>query len=280
MPVYQAHLFCTSIRDEGVNNPALLAALKDYPKFCSVAALRAAGLPVLDMMLFSQWSSVVEQAVHQFISRYHAQRVLIRTETWGGGMGSPSRQGVEIGDIAAAVVELLTQFRTCMVGIQIAGNIFRNLYNINLMLNPWCPMRYLLEITGPGFTARDLNRYGMLHEQLAVPSYAVELSSGLIQQTYCVPDDIYEQQREEKKLSQGIQRLEQAELNDYLILKYNRYPPIPINLLQVIWQDMPAIRKAVEDIELRERGAVVSASFLMQGGKALRHFYWDIHPMQ
>jgi hypothetical protein len=266
-----------SIVDEDSENyPLLFSTLREYPKFRSVAALQAAGLAVPDILFLRDWSPQTAARVSSFVKRHQVSRVLIRSETKGGQLESPSMLGVKLGRIPSVVSQFLAFRPDTVAAIQIAGNAHRNLYNLNLLVDPWRPTHILVEVSGPGFTARDLNRFGMVHEQIEIPAYAMHLSESILKRTYRVSDATYQLQRHSK-----IRRATRKTLvrEKALLLEYPRYQPIPVDFLQIIWPELAQVRVVIEWLDLCDVGAIISLSFMLQPNGCARHFYWDVHPM-
>jgi len=241
MELYTDRVICSSMKNNE-NAPLVLHALEDHPKFRSVVALGAARLPVRDMTLLPQWTSSPVESVDRFVESHGVDRVLVRSEARGGRLASPSRQGVERQAIGSAVLDLL-QTPGAVVGIQIAGNVFKNLHNLNLMVSPFQPGQVLLEIVGPGFTATDLNRFGVVHERIEVPSFAIELHESLVRRTYVVPDWVYKSDRLAKIESVGYSRLVRE---DALILSRVTHDPIPLGYLRTIWPDLADVKTGMD----------------------------------
>jgi hypothetical protein len=272
----QGKTMSSLVCENSENYPLLLSTLREYPKFRSVMALQAAGLAVPGILLLREWSSQTAAKVSSFVKRHKVGRVLIRSETKGGQLESPSMLGVKVGKIPSVVSRFLAYQPDTLVAIQIAGNAYRNLYNLNLLLNPWQPAHVLVEVSGPGFTARDVNRFGIVHEQIEIPAYAMHLSESILRRTYRVSDAAYQLQREAKLRRSKLKTLVQEKA---LLLQYPQYHPIPVDLLQIIWPELAQIRTVVEWLDLSDVGAIVSLSFLLQPNGCARHVYWDVHPM-
>jgi hypothetical protein len=255
--------------------PLLLSILRSYPKFRSVVACAVAGLPVPDAVLLTHWSPAVEDAVAALMRRTAATQVLIRSEQHGGGLGAPSQQNVAL-DVVSAMVFELAKTPDLVLAIQAAGVIWRNLHNLNLMVDPVQPAQLLLEVAGPGFNARDLNRYGIVHEQIVLPSYAMEINPALVRQSYVVADSLYTTQREAKLAEYRHARLLH---DDATIYQATRYQSLPLTYIRTIWNDLPAIRTALEWLNLEDIGAVISMSFLQGSRGSVERWYWDIHPL-
>jgi hypothetical protein len=238
-------------------------------------SMNAAQLPTIDALLLSQLSPKTIYAVEEFIDNYHLKMVLIRSERPTGGVGFPSRQAVPSDNLFEKVSEILEPGKDVIIAIQAAGNIYQNLYNLNIELNPFLPNKIIIEIAGPGFTATDLNRSGSLHERIEIPSYAIELTESLVKRDYLVGNDIYERQRNRKLevLDRDILNTEKA-----LILEADRYKQIPLPLLQEIWRELYQLRTAVEWLDLVETGCIVSLSYLCEDD-LINHYYWDIHKL-
>lgn len=269
-------LICPSLRQVRDDAPLLLSVLRDYPKFRSVVACAATGLAVPDAMLLTHWSFHVEQATRTFMQRIATAHVLIRSERLGGGLGSPSRQQVTLPSVPTVIRELM-DVPNRMIAIQAAGVLWRNLHNINLMFDPGQPVQLLLEVVGPGFTARDLNRYGLMHEQIVLPSYAMEIHTALVRRPYVITDKLYAAQREAKLAEY---RRTGFLHDDAIIWQATHYQPLPLAHIRTLWDDLPALRTVLEWLELDRSGAIVSMSFLQRANGSVGHCYWDIHPLR
>lgn len=254
----------------------IFLALHNYPKFLSTVSLSAARLPSTDEMLIYELNRKVDKGIKDFIKKNKVDRLLLRSERKTRKIGYPSKQGVLPNDVSVEIKALLSQGPDTIISIQTAGNIFRNLYNINIEINPFIPDKIIFEVSGPGFTASDLNRMGLLHERLSIPSYAIEINRQIIKRDVMVEKNVYFNHRQKKVEQWGIEKLSHERS---LLLEFTEYPMIPDDLLQQVWLDLPQIKKAAEWIGLLDLGCIISLSFLMRDDNTMNRYYWDIHPL-
>jgi len=250
--------------------------LADYPKFRSMASLRASGLSVPDVLLVHQLTPDVVCAVQDFLCERNIEKALLRSDRPGGGLGSTSLQGVPNTEVMSQISNLLNLGERILVAVQAAGNVFRNLYNFNLVVCRDLSCRFVIEVTGPGFTATDLNRYGILHERIEFPSHVQSLSESLISRRYKVPDALYRAHCQTKVHKYGSETLDSQ---DALVLKYPQYIPTPISYLEEVWAERESIYQVIRDMGYQDRGAILSLSFMEENNNFIRHYYWDIHPL-
>jgi len=275
--LFPGGIISKSIVEEKSQAYLILLALKSYPKFRSAISLCAARLPTTDGMIIFEINENVNQTLQGFIRKHNLEKVLLRSERMGRRLGYPSKQEVPINKIHFEVRNLMAQGPDTIIAIQTAGKIFKNFYNINMEINPYNPLSIVFEISGPGFTATDLNRFGILHERITVPSYAIELYENILKREYLVEEKTYLSHKQIKLDRWGIEKLKKEKS---LLLDYMKYPIIPLSILQRLWLDLPQIKKAIEWLDLSDSGCIVSLSFIQQENGLLEHFYWDIHPLK
>ena len=250
-------------------------ALDDFPKFRSLAAFRSTKLATSDGILIFQITKEGQQVIEDFINRRSLKRILIRSELPGGKMGSPSLQGVPVENAWMILEDMLNKDPRIILAVQASGNIFRNLYNLNLEISSRFLGRYCIEVSGPGFTASDLNRYGFLHERIFLHSYLLNIVEPLVFRDYIISHDSYQIHRKIKIEQWGLRMLE---MERALVLEYLEYPPVPVDILRELWTDRFAILQAIEGLGYSNSGAMVSLSFLTETTNRLQRCYWDIYP--
>lgn len=253
-----------------------LVALKSYPKFRSLAAFHLSCLRSPAVIFIYKNCPDAKQSVINFIQELGLERVLIRSELPGGKLGSQSLQGVSADDAWALSEKMLSSENSLMVAIQGAGDIFHNYYNINLEISPYQPGRHIFEIAGPGFTASDINRHGILHERVSVPSYIGQICERLVRREFMITPEGYSSQRNKKIEKYGSQKLHTERAT---ILDYSCYLPIPTYLLQDLEFNKEAIVQVIDNLGYSDTGAIVSLSYLIHTSGLLDLNFWDVHPL-
>jgi hypothetical protein len=250
------------------------SVLTEYPKFCTIATFRAFGLPIADALIIYQINSDTEMEIYKFCQERQLHKVLLRSEVRGGLLGSPSCQGVVISQVYENLIELLHYKTGTIVAIQAAGNIFRNLYNINLYYSSLPSHFCTVEVTGIGFTASDLNRNGIIHERIVIPKYINEINEELIRREYKISDQQYKNQYYEKINRYGKETLTKENATIISQIKYNE---IPLPYIKDVWDDQSKIWELLDYLGFSNNGALISMSFIVTENNIVKRWYWDIH---
>jgi hypothetical protein len=270
--IYPDGMIVRTLRGSAANHALLFFELREYRKFRSVIAIAGSRLPILDAMLLCRWTRQAEEQFEWFVRQHNVKNVLLRSDRPGGRLGSPSAQGVDVNAVSKRVNQFLMKTNDTVVAIQLAGDVFHNLYNLNIGLG-FKPLRVVIEVAGPGFTAQDLNRFGIVHERIELPIHAMDISANLVERKYLISREEYKRQRNQKIHTYDTQQLEKV---DATILTAVTYEPIPLSCIRTVWSELKLIRMATEWLDLSDQ-AIVSASFLARAD-VVDHFYWDIHP--
>ena len=147
--------------------------LRPYMKFLSVASLVSANLPVMPLLVYTEWNGAVEVKVKKFINQYNLDRVQVRSQAINHSLGGKAFYNLSADQIHNASQELFGS-GSAIVGIQAPGDIYRNDYSLNLDFNrsnfdfDRSGFRTHLEIVGPGFTATHLSKGGLMHERICI----------------------------------------------------------------------------------------------------------------
>jgi hypothetical protein len=232
-------------------------------------------LPSADALLLYKFTSSTEEDIRNFCFQRKLQKVVLRSEVKGGILGCPSCQGVFIDDAYKIALEIFNCRPGTIVAVQAAGNIFQNLYNLNIYYGISPSHDCLVEISGIGFTASDLNRHGILHERIIIPSYVDTLHESIIKREYRINGEIYRDHYREKINRFGRKQLVHEKAT---ILTQERYNEIPITYLQDVWNDQPLIQELINNyLEYYDNGALVSMSFITSDNNVVKRWYWDVH---
>lgn len=146
--------------------PALHAAAGrgGYAKWGTLCQLRLAGLPTLDALcVIPGEEDAVEEAAARFCRSTGHSYILVRSDG-GGESGRYYRGGNSFSSDAAAAeaIRLLAQGRAVL--FVEPTNRFANELSINLRLESVGQL--VLEVLGPGYDASDLNRGGVVPEEI------------------------------------------------------------------------------------------------------------------
>lgn len=251
-----------------------LLALRPFQKFRSAAVFQSLGLRFADILIIHELCPNAKRAVEEFVINLNLDRLLIRTDMPGNKFGLPSYQGIPASDAWGIISNIFDQYERIVVAVQAAGNIFRNSYNINFGITHNERLRCCFEIVGPGFTASDLNRHGVFHERIEVPSFTIELYESLICRTFTVTRSQYQVDRRNKISKYGFSTLKHE---NAVVLEKKIYEPIPLALLQDVWNYWDAIEQAIGMMGYGETGGIVSLSYLNVNSQPLKKSFWDIH---
>lgn len=254
----------------------LARLLKDWPKFKSVAILASSGLPIVPAAIITEAGDLARANLTRTLERWGDRKVVIRTETKGGAAGGVSVQNCPVEEVWENVVPLIESGKMVMVMGKEGGDPYHNSYNVNVHLTGLTSAH--LEIVGPGFTATDLNKRGLKHEE-------VKLSWGeegfRAERVSRISDGQYRQnvesmfKRLEKKF--GDKFLEKLQEMKATILEHRElYEPIDDEFLQVIYQLAPRIKSAVRAMGLEVEEAIVAMSFI-QRKEGPTPVFWDIY---
>lgn len=254
----------------------LIALLEDWPKFKSVAILAQSGLPIVPAVLIDSSDDVARDALLDTLKRWGDKKVVIRTETKGGAAGGVSVQNCPVEEVWGNVVPLIESGKMVMVMGKEGGDPYHNSYNINI--RPTGLNSAQLEIVGPGFTATDLNKRGLKHEEVRLSWDEKGLH---VERVSRISDEQYRRNVESmfERLAKkfGDKSLEKLQEMKAAILECKElYEPIGDEFLQVIYQLAPRVNNAVRAMGLEAEGAIVAMSFI-QRKEGPAPVFWDIY---
>lgn len=248
---------------------SLKVILRPYSKFLSVASLSNVGLPVLPLLLYTAWNSCVEQNVLGFLAEHGLNRVQMRSQTNRSSLGGKAFHHLPITDIAEASMSLLSTGAS-IVAIQPPGNIFRNNYSTHLDIS-LSSIDVCLEIVGPGFTATDLSKGGLMHERITL-----SIVGGMTERVFVVDASTYDKNVSALISRFGLKRLRQEHA---LILEHiDQYAPIPTDYIRYLCESIGAIKEAVLQMDFSSPRAVVAMSWIHELTSPISQpVFWDIH---
>jgi hypothetical protein len=256
--------------------PAILAALKPYPKFMSLACLSYVHLPVLPTFLFTDWNELVEQRVTNFCRRLSLDQVLIRSQTKMSVFGQ-SYGAMPIDQIPYVSQELFGE-GSRIVGLHPELSIHRDEYSVHIDFDLLGTLRVMLEIVGPGFAATHLSRAGIVHERIYLSAFGSAYGLVGVRRLWSISDDAYQRDvhRIIDEYGYGVLVDEQS-----LLLEHEHsYPSIPAYFIKDIQSSLDRMRKAIGYMSLDSARAVVSMSFFRPVNISVgRPVFWDIHKL-
>lgn len=254
----------------------ILARLKPYPKFMSLVCLSYAHLPVLPAFLFTDWNELVKQRIANFCLRLSLDRVLIRSQTEVSIFGQ-SYSAIPIDQVSRIAQELFGK-GSRIVGLHPELSIHRDEYSVYIDFDFLSTLRVMLEIVGPGFTATQISRAGIVHERVYLSAFGSAYDLLGAERLWSIPDDAY--QRNVRKIIDEYGYDVLSDEQSLLLEHGHSYPPIPISFIRYIHSSLDRMRKAIGYMSLDSARAVVSMSFFRPVNRAVvRPVFWDIHEL-
>lgn len=268
----------------------ILAALKDYPKYRSVGALAISGLPVPKSIIVFSDTPKSHNNFERLIRHWNVDKVVVRSDKKGGKIDAPSVQNCRVQDAWQYSVDFLNKKLLPMVIS--TGDIFHNVYSVNIKIDPTVVSEIYLEIVGPGFCATDLNKRDIVHERGVLTGrsgrFSFYDSSIVSQKVYNLQISLMKDnliKKEENK--RGSKFLNKNEANswvnqflvevDALILKYPKYVPVSSLYLISVWKYLENMIQAGKFMGYNKTSFIVSMSFVTEKETVIPYF-WDIHP--
>lgn len=252
----------------------VLAELKAYPKFMSLACLSYANLPVLPTFVFSAWNELVAQGIAGFCHDLSLEQVLVRSQKETSVFG-PSYSAVPADQVPHLSREL---FKTGarVVGLHPELSIHRDEYSLHIDFDFLKNLRVILEIVGPGFAATHLSRAGFVHERVYLSTFGSGCELLASKRLWSVSDEKYRRDvlKVVEKYGNDMLVKEQSLLLDHI----HSYPPIPSSFLECIHRFLDRVHEAISYMSLDSERAVVSMSFFRPlDSSAIKPVFWDIH---
>lgn len=286
-----------------------LTDLQRYQKTKSMLQLKALGLPVLDGIILTKWSSQAHSAVLQLCRDRGWESLLLRHDK------IDERPPYPRGGFLVSVDRLrevtTTYFREDRIVLLLEPHSpYENSYNINSLFQD--ATNLLFEIVGPGFDASDLQRGDITpHEVIRIDRALLKkyasVSRFLIQDPEILPDLIeyrsgvgksqYHRSATQRLLKIGKKLIELGEVSlesnhldtkilvaltkeylrrctkSLLLDRLEEYQPIPYDALGKVCAHLYDLPERLREFHRSSFPMVVSASFVDQG-KAL--VFWDV----
>lgn len=250
--------------------------LKPYPKFLSIASMASVKLPVMPLLVYTEWNEDVEKKVNRFVTEHRLAQVQVRSQAIGHSLGGKAFYHWPVDRIREASLELF-EHSAVIVGIQLPGNIYRNDYSVHLDFNrsgfdfDRSGFRMYLEIVGPGFTATHLSKGGLMHERVCI-----QVSSTKFERVYTISDKSYRE-----NVATLVNKFGMAQLvaNHSLLLAHqSSYPPIPSERIAYMHENLHRIDRAISQMNFESDRAIVATSWIRDVGSPIsRPVFWDIH---
>ncbi len=252
------------------------ALLKPYPKFLSVASMASVKLPVMPLLVYTEWNKDVEKETNKFVTKHGLTKVQVRSQAIGHSLGGKAFYHWPVDRIREASLELFEQ-DAAIVGIQLPGNIYRNDYSVHLDFNrsgfdfDRSGFRMYLEIVGPGFTATHLSKGGLMHERVCI-----QMLSAKFQRVFAISDRSYRENVAVLVNKYGMDRLV---ANHSLLLTHQySYSPVPSERITYMRMNLRRIERAISRMNFESDRAIVAMSWIKDVDSPIsRPVFWDIH---
>ncbi len=245
------------------------ASLRAFPKFLSVASLASVKLPVLPLLVYTDWNKHVENSVDKFVTEYKLTEVQVRSEAPGRSTGGMAFYHWPVKRICEASHRLFKQ-GAAIVGIQPPGNIYRNDYSVHMDFD-WPSREINLEVVGPGFTATHLSKGGLVHERVRLHSLG-----GKVNRVYMISDEDY--RRHVKTLLDQYDASQLSANHSLLLSHLNSYSPIPFERLVYLFRNLDRTKEAVLQMDFKSQRAIVAMSWIQAESSYIPDpVFWDIH---
>ena len=256
--------------------PAILATLRPYSKFMSLACLSYVHLPVLPTFLFTDWNELVERRIANFCRRLSLDQVLIRSQAEGSIFGQ-SYSAIPINQVSRISQDLFGR-GSKIVGLHPELSIHRDEYSVHVVFDFLSTLRVTLEIVGPGFAATHLSRASIVHERIHLSAFGSAHGSVGAKRLWSTSDDAY--QRGVRKIIDEYGYDVLVDAQSLLLGHEHSYSPIPVSFIKYIHSSLDSMREAIGYMSLDSARAVVSMSFFRPvNSSVVRPVFWDIHEL-
>ncbi len=274
--------------DELVNS--ILAELIDYPKYKSLVAMWASGLPVPKTIIIGNVDESTEKLCNKVLRKWKTNEVVVRTDVAGGAVQAPSVQGCKIDE---AWVNIKNFFKMGYLPMVIStGDIFHNAFSTNVLVDPCDTKSFYIEAVGAGFCATDINKRDIITESgiMINDSGTIKLINYQVVDSMCYKkyvNKVKENQINKEVVKRGkpFDSKNEAKLwvddflskNNALLLNSPKYKPVAPNYIHKISSFVPSMIKAGKIMNFENEKFIVSLAFVLENGKENPYFF-DIHP--
>lgn len=233
-----------------------------YEKIESLKQMESIGLPVLPYQILDEKN--FREQIKGFLAKHNLTKFLIRTD--GQGTDTPSINDATVDDETVQQIEQLF-LNDFLVFVGHPGNIYRDLHSVNIEI---AGENANLEVAGPGFYARNLNRAPfVLHESMTVSLDDLSIANRWI------GTEQYEQDR-----MTALEKADKQKLGDNRSYLLDNVPYRPMNSYEVEFLKDAALKLDSWGRQQRKGPFIASMSFIDMGNEEtedIQPFFWDIH---
>lgn len=230
-------------------------------KLNSLNALKNSNLPI---MKFKILSANFRNEAKDFLKETNSNLVMVRTD--GKGEFSPSILDAKVNEELFQKIQSFFDEGYTVFLMDNSGSTHRNRHSLNIMKYS---SEIIIEIVGPGFLATDLNRHGMLHEEIIVHSPDIKVFSTKVHAT----SDKY-QKDIQKKIEKYTKEVLEKEKS--YIFEFPQYLSFEDWELEFVLRSIPLIDKASKFLG-NGVAWVASMSFVDFGEKREKPIFWDLY---
>jgi hypothetical protein len=233
-----------------------MAAEKYSEKLNGLITMQEAGLPVLPFYIIDRNKDLRVQLLN-FLQDIGGEKFCVRVDEIFFDRGLPSITDATVADLERiqGMVEKAITF------ISHPGNIYRNMHTINILRDN---TEIVLEAVGPGFITPDMDKKGLLHEQIVYDGSFKQLSREVL-----VTDIQYKKDIETKL--KGKETLHKS--NNSHLLKHTSYVPLSDEEIGYIKCVYPTLQEVAKS--LGYKNFVASLSFIELDNDP-EPIFWDI----
>jgi len=226
-------------------------------KLNGLVLMKEAGLPVLPFFILDKRGNI-EGHIKKFIKDNKVNKFCVRIDDISAKMGLNSIIDATLEKDLVRIEELSSRH---VVFISHPGNIYRNLHSVNIMKDY---NEIVLEAIGPGFITPDMDKKGLLHEQIVFDHNFKQLTRELI-----VDNKTYLLHRNTKIGS----NIDIHKKNNSMLLQYQSYLPLSSDEIEYIKSVFPVIEKVAHNMKYDK--FVASLSFI-ELNKKPEPIFWDL----
>lgn len=226
-------------------------------KIKSLELFKKYNLPVLPYEVLERED--YKSQIVNFSEKHQLSNFMVRTD--GKGKFSPSINNATLKKDEEQILKFFDEGYTVIISHP--GDIFKNFHAINVMKSG---EEIVLEVVGPGFDMHDLNKGGMVHEEIIL-----DLSLNIVKNKIIEPERY---QTDIKKRSAKFSEKELRENHSYL-LEHKEYVPMSKEEIEFIKKSLPGMEAMAKELGFND--FIASLSFIDLGSGKNEPIFWDLY---